>query len=137
LRRWNGWAEEGSTAALSREALRLLELEVGPPADDLPPDATLDEVLSTVPRRAPGRDLASVDAEDRPPQSRPEPARLDRWRRSGRLERCGTRSPTRHPTTTSQHCSHRGEGRRNGHPCGGGSSVVGGGDAGPDDGRRR
>jgi alkyldihydroxyacetonephosphate synthase len=66
VRRWNGWSEEGSTAELSGEARRLLQLEVGAAAADLPADAGLDAVLTAVPEsRLTAHPLLSFDPEDR------------------------------------------------------------------------
>ena len=128
MRRWNGWAEEGSTAALSREASRLLELEVGPPVVDLPPDATLGEVLAAVPpSRLPADDRLSYDPRgSRPPRPRPEPARLDRapLRRLGAVP-----DAVAHPASRRR-CRGAARARRGGRraviPYGGGTSVVGG-----------
>ena len=47
MRRWNGWSEEGVDAHVPDRALDLLTALVGPGAT--PRDATLDEVVATVP----------------------------------------------------------------------------------------
>ena len=128
MRRWNGWAEEGSTAALSREASRLLELEVGPPVDDLPPDATLGEVLAAVPpSRLPPDDRLSVDAEDRVRHSRGQS--LPDWiaLRSGRLG--AVPDAVAHPASDDDVAALLALATKAGAtviPYGGGSSVVGG-----------
>jgi alkyldihydroxyacetonephosphate synthase len=86
VRRWNGWGEEGSTAELSADARRLLEREVGPPAANLPPDASLHDVVAAMaPSRLEAGDLASLDPEDRVRHARGQS--LPDWiaLRSGRL----------------------------------------------------
>ena len=128
MRRWNGWAEEGSTAALSREASRLLELEVGPPAVDLPPDATLGEVLAAVPpSRLPADDRLADDAEDRVRHSRGQS--LPDWiaLRSGRLG--AIPDAVAHPASDDDVAALLALAAKAGAtviPYGGGSSVVGG-----------
>ena len=118
MRRWNGWAEEGSTAALSREASRLLELEVGPPVVDLPADATLGEVVAAVPpSRLPADDRLSDDAEDRVRHSRGQS--LPDWiaLRSGRLG--AVPDAVAHPASdddVARAARARRDGRRDGHP---------------------
>ena len=84
MRRWNGWADEGSHAALPDAALRLLEAEVG--AGEPHPDAALADVLASVPEsRLPDHPLISHDPEDRVRHARGQS--LPDWiaLRSGRL----------------------------------------------------
>jgi alkyldihydroxyacetonephosphate synthase len=135
LRRWNGWGEEGSTATLSREALRLLELEVGPPAADLPPDATLGEVVATVPpSRLPAGDRLSHDREDRVRHARGQS--LPDWiaLRSGRLG--VVPDAVGHPASDDDVAALltvAADTRAQVIPYGGGTSVVGGVTPAPDD----
>jgi alkyldihydroxyacetonephosphate synthase len=128
LRRWNGWGEEGSSAALSRDALRLLELQVGPPPADLPPDATLGEVLATVPpSRLPQRPGLSDDPEERVRHARGQS--LPDWiaLRSGRLRTVP--DAVAHPASDGDVADLLALAAANGArviPYGGGTSVVGG-----------
>jgi alkyldihydroxyacetonephosphate synthase len=128
LRRWNGWAEEGSTAALSREALKLLELEIGAPSGDLPPDATLAEVVSALrPSRLPAADELSVDPEDRIRHSHGQS--LPDWiaLRSGRLG--AVPDALAHPASDDDVATLLALAAKAGAtviPYGGGTSVVGG-----------
>ena len=128
MRRWNGWGEEGSSAALSRDALRLLELEVGPPAPDLPADATLGEVVAAVPpSRLPASDLFSHDPEDRVRHARGQS--LPDWIafRSGRLG--VVPDAVAHPSSDEDVAALLALAQGNRArviPYGGGTSVVGG-----------
>jgi alkyldihydroxyacetonephosphate synthase len=137
LRRWNGWGEEGSSAALSREALRLLELEIGPPADDLPADATLADVVAAVaPSRLPAGGVLSRDPEDRVRHARGQS--LPDWiaMRSGRLG--AVPDAVAHPASDEDVRTVLGIARETGAraiPYGGGTSVVGGVTPDPDDDR--
>lgn len=84
VRRWNGWTDEGDNVALPEGAARLLESLVGP--GRRPRDATLDEVVATIPasRLAP-TPLATDDPVDRIRHARGQS--LPDWiaLRSGRL----------------------------------------------------
>ena len=61
MRRWNGWGEAGVQAPLPEGALTFLECRLGPAP--VPRDATLEEVLATVPpSRLPVHPLVDVDA---------------------------------------------------------------------------
>jgi alkyldihydroxyacetonephosphate synthase len=128
LRRWNGWGAEGSSAALSGEALRLLELEVGRPEENLPPDATLGEVVASVPSsRLPASDRLSHDPEDRVRHARGQS--LPDWvaLRSGRLRLVP--DAVGHPASDDDVAALLTLATTNGAmviPYGGGTSVVGG-----------
>ncbi len=84
VRRWNGWADEGTQASLPSSALRLLESEVGVASPQ--PDATLADVVAAVPAsRLADHPLISRDPEDRVRHARGQS--LPDWiaLRSGRL----------------------------------------------------
>jgi alkyldihydroxyacetonephosphate synthase len=84
VRRWNGWADEGSLPTLPPAALRLLESEVG--GGSPVADATLADVVDAVPEsRLPNHPLVSPDPEDRVRHARGQS--LPDWiaLRSGRL----------------------------------------------------
>ncbi|HEX5012827.1 MAG TPA: FAD-binding oxidoreductase [Candidatus Limnocylindrales bacterium] len=86
MRRWNGWAEEGTGAELPPEARRLLALEVGSAEPDLPVDAHLADVIAALPSpRLAEHRLLSTDGEDRVRHARGQS--LPDWiaLRSGRL----------------------------------------------------
>ena len=78
MRRWNGWGDDAVETSLPPRARELLESLIGPGTP--PRDATLDEVVATVP---PSR-LAADPALDDDPRTRvrhargPEPPRLGR-----------------------------------------------------------
>ena len=85
MRRWNGWGDDTVSWSLSTEAIRTLNGLLGPGTP--PRDATLAEVLATVPQaRLPSHRLVSTDAPDRlrhaRGQSFPDLIAL----RSGRIE---------------------------------------------------
>jgi alkyldihydroxyacetonephosphate synthase len=128
MRRWNGWGEEGSTAELSAEARRLLELEVGPPVADLPPDAHLEDVVAAVPQsRLPADGRLSLDPEDRVRHARGQS--LPDWiaLRSGRLG--AVPDAVAHPAADDEVApllALATETAARVIPYGGGTSVVGG-----------
>lgn len=128
LRRWNGWAVDGTAAELSPDALRLLELEVGRALEDLPPDAALEAVVAAVPasRLTADRRLI-VDGEDRIRHARGQS--LPDWiaLRSGRL--LAVPDAVAHPTTDDdvrELLALAGAASARVIPYGGGTSVVGG-----------
>ncbi|MBE9537462.1 MAG: FAD-binding oxidoreductase, partial [Proteobacteria bacterium] len=71
MRRWNGWGDEKNNLdfELSESSVAFIELRIG--ESEPLPDATLEEVLATVPQsRSPAHRLISTDAEDRLRHSR-------------------------------------------------------------------
>jgi alkyldihydroxyacetonephosphate synthase len=85
VRRWNGWAEEGSHPTLPPAALRLLESAIG--GGEAHPDAALADVVAAVAdSRLPEQPLISRDPEDRVRHARGQS--LPDWiaLRRGRLE---------------------------------------------------
>ena len=137
MRRWNGWAEEGSTAELRPEARRLLELEVGRPEPGLPPDARLEDVVAALPSpRLADHPLLSTDGEDRVRHGRGQS--LPDWiaLRSGRLGVVpdAVAHPASDVDVEALLALAAGSGARV-IPFGGGTSVVGGVTPPPDDDR--
>jgi alkyldihydroxyacetonephosphate synthase len=128
LRRWNGWGEEDSTAEMRPEARRLLELEVGPPEPDLPPDARLDDVVAALPSpRISEHPLFTTDGEDRVRHARGQS--LPDWiaLRSGRLG--AAPDAVAHPASDADVAALLALAAETGArliPYGGGTSVVGG-----------
>jgi len=128
LRRWNGWGVEDSTAEMRPEARRLLELEVGPPDSDLPPDARLaDVVAAPPPPRLPADPRLSTDGEDRVRHARGQS--LPDWiaLRSGRLG--AVPDAVGHPASDDEVAALLVLAAERGArviPYGGGTSVVGG-----------
>jgi len=128
LRRWNGWGEEGSSATLSAEARRLLEIEIGRPEVTLPADARFDDVVAAVPAtRLPAQLLLSDDPADRVRHARGQS--LPDWiaLRSGRLGRVP--DAVAHPATdedVGDLLAHAAGAGAAVIPFGGGTSVVGG-----------
>lgn len=126
MRRWNGWADEGSHPTLPPEALRLLESETG--AGEAHPDAALGDVVAAVPgSRLPDHPLISRDAEDRVRHARGQS--LPDWiaLRSGRLD--AVPDGVARPTDGSEIRELLAFAAANGSsviPYGGGTSVVGG-----------
>jgi alkyldihydroxyacetonephosphate synthase len=85
MRRWNGWGDERVTYALHQGPRGYLEAVVGPGTP--PRDATLEEVVATVPAtRLPRHPLVADDAVDRVRHARGQS--LPDWiaLRTGRLE---------------------------------------------------
>ena len=126
MRRWNGWADEGSHPTLPPEALRLLESEVG--AGGAYPDAGLAGVVAGVAdSRLPDHPLVSRDAEDRVRHARGQS--LPDWiaLRSGRLEAApdGVARPRDAGEVRELLAFAAANGARV-IPYGGGTSVVGG-----------
>jgi alkyldihydroxyacetonephosphate synthase len=129
LRRWNGWSEEGSTAELNADARRLLEREVGPPDPQLPPDASLEDVIAGLPppRLPANRPVLNDDPDDRIRHARGQS--LPDWiaLRSGRLG--AVPDVIGHPTTEQDVRDLLRLAADSGAtviPYGGGTSVVGG-----------
>ena len=126
MRRWNGWAEEGTVLTISAAALRLLEAEIGP---GVPlPDASLADVIARVPAsRLPADPLVSDDPEDRVRHARGQS--LPDWiaLRSGRLGRVpdGVARPSSDSDVREVIALAASSGASV-IPYGGGTSVVGG-----------
>ncbi len=133
MRRWNGWGEETVTYPLREAPRRFLEELVG--HGKPPHDATLGEVLATVPpSRLSVHPLVSDDPEDRLRHARGQS--LPDWiaLRSGRIP--SFPDGIAYPTTDTEVCDllrYAGQAGVRLIPYGGGTSVVGHVNALPDE----
>lgn len=125
MRRWNGWGDDTVTYPLPVSAPRFLEEWLGPATP--PPDASFEEVVTTVPpSRLPAHPLVSVDAADRLRHARGQS--LPDWiaLRSGRIS--SFPDGVAYPTLDDQVCDLIRYAQEVGAgviPFGGGTSVVG------------
>ncbi len=135
VRRWNGWVDEDATLpAVAPGALRLLEAEIG--VGTTPRDATLAEVIASVPASRLADGDWSTDPVDRIRHARGQS--LPDWvaLRSGRLGRVP--DAVARPAGSDEVRELFGAAARRSFtlvPFGGGTSVVGGVSPDPDDDR--
>ncbi|MCG8347571.1 MAG: FAD-binding oxidoreductase [Chloroflexales bacterium] len=125
MKRWNGWGDDAIDYPLPEQAKRLLEQAVG--AGSAPRDATLEELVATVPSsRLPAHPLISQDPIARARHSRGQS--LPDWiaLRSAQVDMFpdGVASPTSNDDIRSLLNFARSAGARL-IPYGGGTSVVG------------